>query len=230
MTAVAAHAFVADLDAPSLDPADRHHLERVLRLRAGELLTVSDGRGRWRSCRFGAELAVDSDVVVDPKPDPPVAVGFALVKGDRPELVVQKLTEVGVDRIIPFVAARSVVRWDADKATRQHARLVSIAREAAMQSRRTYLPVVEPLAEFSTLAAEPGAARADRDGGPLDDRIRLVLIGPEGGWDDAEAAVAMPSVGLASHVLRTETAAIAAGVLLCAFRDRRVCPDLRHGQ
>ena len=230
MTAVAAHAFVADLDVPTLDPVDRHHLERVLRVRRGDPVTVADGRGRWRLCRFGPALEPIDAVVTDPAPDPPVAVAFALVKGERPELIVQKLTELGVDRIVPFAAARSVVRWDGQKAARHHERLVAIAREAAMQSRRTWLPVVEPPARFAEVAAQPGAALADRGNAPLDAAIRHVLVGPEGGWTDDERAAPIPSVGLGDNVLRAETAAIAAAVLLCAFRDQRVCPGPCHGQ
>ncbi len=230
MTSVAAHAFVADVDAPALDPADRHHLERVLRVRRGDAITVSDGCGRWRRCRFGPQLEPLDDVVADPVPDPPVAVAFALVKGERPELIVQKLTEIGVDRIVPFAAARSVVRWDAEKAARQHERLLAIAREAAMQSRRTWLPTIEPVARFVDVAAESGAALAERGHAPLDPATRLVLIGPEGGWSDEERAVDVPSVGLGDTVLRAETAAIVAAALLCGFRDQRICPGPRHGQ
>jgi 16S rRNA (uracil1498-N3)-methyltransferase len=227
-----AHAFVVDLDAPALDDVDRHHLERVLRLRAGEVVTVSDGRGRWRACRFatGGQLEVDGAVVVEPEPAPVLTIGFALVKGERPEWVVQKLTEVGVDRIVPFVAERSVVRWDDAKAARNHERLVQVAREAAMQSRRVWLPSVEPVTGFAELAAEPGVALAERGGdAPSLDRP-AVLIGPEGGWSDAERSLARATVGLGTTVLRAETAAIAAAVLLAAARERPQTRQIKHGQ
>jgi 16S rRNA (uracil1498-N3)-methyltransferase len=109
-----AHVFVDDLAAPRLAADDRHHLTRVLRLSAGAVVTVADGRGRWRSCRLGSgpDLEVVGDIVADPEPRPAITVAFGLVKGERPELVVQKLTELGVDRIVPFAAERSVVRWD----------------------------------------------------------------------------------------------------------------------
>ena len=152
------HAFVADLDAPELDDDDRHHFARVLRVRVGDPMTVSDGAGRWRSCRFGPELEPDGPVVVDPDPVPLVTIGFALVKGERPELIVQKLTELGVDAIVPFVAARSVVRPDPERLGRQVARWTRVAREAAMQSRRSRLPVVEPVTPFAALVERPGAA------------------------------------------------------------------------
>ena len=70
----------------------------------------------------------------------------------RPELVVQKLTEIGVDHIVPFVADRSIVRWDPDKAAHHHARLQKVAREAAMQSRRAWLPEVAEVTNFGAVA------------------------------------------------------------------------------
>src|SRR4051812_33773498 len=202
-----AHAFVVDLDGPELDDGDGHHLERVLRLRAGEAVTVSDGRGRWRACRFatGAVLEVDGPIVSTPRPDPALTICFALVKGERPEWVVQKLTEVGIDRIVPFVAGRSVVRWDGAKAQRNHARLVEVAREAAMQSRRVWLPTVDALSSFDAVATLPGAALADRYGEPPSLVSPTILVGPEGGWSDAERSCSLRSVRLGGNVLRAET-------------------------
>lgn len=213
------HAFVADLDTPELDVDDRHHLGTVLRLRDGDRLTVSDGEGRWRPCRFGDPLVVDGPVVVAPPRPHAVAVAFALVKGGRPELVVQKLTELGVDRIVAFEAERSVVRWQGERSDRHAARLAKVAREAAMQSRQCRLPAVEVGAALDGLAAADGAVLADRGGRALGAGDRLVLVGPEGGWTAAERA-GRPTVGLSPHVLRAETAAIAAATLLTALRDR----------
>ena len=102
--------FVDDLDAPSLAGDDEHHLRRVLRVRDGEEITLADGSGRWRAATFGDPVRAASAIHVEPEPVPMITIAFALVKGDRPEFVVQKLTELGVDRIVPFVAARSVVR------------------------------------------------------------------------------------------------------------------------
>jgi 16S rRNA (uracil1498-N3)-methyltransferase len=216
---------VADLDRPSLDPDDRHHLERVLRLRSGELVTASDGRGGWRPCRLGPELDPTGDVARDPPPSPPVVVAFALVKGERPEWVVQKLTELGADRIVPFAAARSVVRWDAERAARQVERLRRVAREAAGQCRRTWLPAVEDMATFEQLAGRPGAVLADRDGEPPWLPVGgPVLVGPEGGWSDEERAGGLPRMALGPHVLRAETAAVAVGTLLGALRAGLVAP------
>jgi 16S rRNA (uracil1498-N3)-methyltransferase len=218
-------AFVADLDAPVLTAEDHHHLARVRRLRAGDALVLADGRGRWRRAVF-ADLVpeVVGDVVAEESVGTVVSVGFALVKGARPELAVQKLTELGVDHVHPFVAARSVVRWDQAKATSNHARLERVAREAAMQSRRAHLPEVHPVTSFAEVAGLPGACRADRGGEPPSLSRPLVLVGPEGGWDDHEREVELPVVSLGSGVLRAETAAIAAGVVLTALRAGLVAP------
>ncbi len=218
---------MADLDRPVLDDDDHHHLARARRLRAGDPLVLGDGAGRWVAARFGGvEPELAGEPVLAPLPAPPVAVAFALVKGTKPELAVQKLTELGVDAIVPFVAARSVVRWDAARSASGHARLVRVAREAAMQSRRPWLPVVEAVSSFAEVAARPGACRADRGGGPPTLDRPLVLTGPEGGWAPEERALDLPVVGLAEGVLRAETAAIAAGVVLTALRAGLVArPD-----
>lgn len=215
-----AHAFVDDLDRPVLADGDHHHLRRVLRLEAGDAVTVGDGRGRWRPAVLGADAAVDptGPVASEAAPAPAVTVAFALVKGGRPELAVQKLTELGVDRIVPFVAERSVVRWDPPKAARQRSRLADIAREAAMQCRRVWLPRVDPLATFAEAAALPGAALAERGGATPSLGHPTVLVGPEGGWSPTERASGLPLVVLATHTLRSETAAITAGAILSALR------------
>jgi 16S rRNA (uracil1498-N3)-methyltransferase len=220
----APHVVVVDVVQPVLHPDDRHHLERVRRIRPGEPVSVTDGAGRWRWCRFGPELVVDGEVVADPAPAPPITVAFALVKGERPELVVQKLTEVGVDRIVPFLAERSVVRWDEGRAARHHERLVRVAREAAMQSRRTWLPEVAEIARFDDVVSLPGLAAADRGGAPPTLEHPTVMIGPEGGWSGSERARLPRTMALGEGVLRAETAAIAAGTLLAALRSSLVSP------
>ena len=151
-------------------------------------------------------------------PVPNVTVAFALVKGQKPELVVQKLTELGVDSIVPYLAERSVVRWDVDRAATNRKRLIRVAREAAMQSRRCWLPDIAAVATFAGVAALPEAVMADRGGAPLTLATSTVLVGPEGGWSAGERQTGLPAVGLSEHVLRAETAAIAAGVALCGLR------------
>jgi 16S rRNA (uracil1498-N3)-methyltransferase len=213
--------FVADVGSPVLAAPDDHHVRRVLRLRAGDPLTVGDGAGRWRSARLGAAGVEPTGPVEQASaPDPPLTVGFALVKGDRPELIVQKLTELGVDRIVPLRAGRSVVRWDHERATKAVERLRAVARAAAAQCRRPHLPEVVPVTGLAAVAVGPGIALAARGGEPLGADHRTVLVGPEGGWTDEELLVGAPLVDLGPHVLRAETAAIAAGVLLVA-RHRR---------
>jgi len=222
------HTIVADLDHPELSDDDRHHFARVVRLRPGDALTVSDGRGGWRPCRFGPELEPVGPAVLVPRPTPPIDIAFALVKGQRPELVTQKLTELGADVIRPFVAARSVVRWDATKAEAHTERLRRVAREACMQSRRCWLPEVCAPVPFAAIGALPGLTLAERTGGPLP-LGGVVAIGPEGGWSAEELAAGHPTAGLGGHVLRAETAAIAAAVLLAAARDRAAGPAAAAG-
>ena len=88
-------------------------------------------------------------------PQPRLGVAFALIKGGRPELVVQKLVELGIDDIRPFAASRSVVRWDEAKAVKNHERLERVAREAVMQCRRAWLPTVHPAVSFADVASLP---------------------------------------------------------------------------
>jgi 16S rRNA (uracil1498-N3)-methyltransferase len=222
-----AHVFVADLSAPEVGAGDRHHLERVLRLRVGEAVTASDGAGRWVVCRWAGEAAleVDGEVKVEAEPVPAVTVAFAPPKGERPEWAVQKLTELGVDRIVPLVAARSVVRWAGDRGEAVVARWRRVAREAAMQSRRAWLPVVEEAVQFGEAATWPGAALAAGGGDPPSLARPVVLVGPEGGWDADELAAELPTVALGPNVLRTETAAVAAGTLLVALRSGLLAPQ-----
>ncbi len=212
------HVYVEDLDEPVLADEDRHHLARVLRLRDGDSLTVGDGLGRWRPARFGSDLRIDGEVVEVPAASRTVGVGFALIKGGRPELVVQKLTELGVDHILPLAAERSVVRWDEAKVASQYERMVRVAREAGMQSRRARLPEVAPVAPVESLL---DAAMAEPGGEVLDTDVDVLLVGPEGGWTPEELRERR-RISLGSTILRAETAAIVAGVLLVALRDGRV--------
>jgi 16S rRNA (uracil1498-N3)-methyltransferase len=206
-----------------LAPDDRHHLERVLRLRPGDDVTLSDGAGGRLRCRFGPVLEPVGEIERVARPSPLVTVAFAVVKGQRPEWAVQKLTEIGVDRIVPLVSARSVVRWPAGEASGQVARLRRVAREAAVQSRRVWLPEVDAVTAFEVAVAESGAALAHPGGRPPSLARPVVLIGPEGGWDESElSAVGASTIGLGPAVLRTETAAVVAGTLLCALRSRTV--------
>lgn len=217
--------FVSDLADPVLGQDDHHHLARVRRVREGDALVLADGTGRWASARMrGDRPEVDGEVVEARRPEPPVGVGFGLTKGSKPEWCVQKLTELGVDRIVPFVAARSIVRWDDDKVDAAASRFDKVAREAAMQSRSPWMPQVDRVARFEQVVGLPGACRADRGGEAPSLAHPLVLVGPEGGWDDDERASAGAVVSLGAGVLRAETAVVTAGVLLTALREELVRP------
>ncbi len=157
--------------------------------------------------------------MVDEPPPWQLAVAFAPVKGERPEWTVQKLTELGVDRIIPLVSERSIVRWDAKRWAKQEEKWRRIAREASMQSRRVWLPTIEaltPLASF--VSANPEVVLADPDGESIDPTDRIVAIGPEGGWGRDEMTD-RPLVSLPGGVLRAETAALTAASIMAMHRE-----------
>ncbi|MGH9157239.1 MAG: RsmE family RNA methyltransferase [Acidimicrobiales bacterium] len=213
---------MADLDTPVLDDDDCHHLGRVLRLRPGQIVSVADGSGRWRSCvwRTDGSLEPSGEVVTEPAATPELTVAFALTKGAKPEWAVQKLTELGVDTIVPFLADRSVVRWDREVARRHVGRWRTVARQAAMQSRRTRLPAVAEVVPFAEMAAQAATtgALAEPGGAPPSLARPTVLVGPEGGWSPAELACGLPTVALGPTILRAETAAMTAAALLIALR------------
>lgn len=222
-----AHVFVDHLDSPSLTDTDQHHLSRVLRLRDGESVTASDGRGGWRACVWAdGQLRIVGDIVRVPAPSQRIGVAFVPVKGDRNDWSVQKLTEIGMDDIVLLAPTRhSVVRWsDADKQLRK---LAVVAREAAMQSRRVWLPAVSGLVSLADALALPGAAVADPSGTAWFASIgaeqsatladpALVIVGPEGGFDVDEISANVPRVSLGDTILRAETATLVAATLLAS--------------
>ena len=158
--------------------------------------------------------------------EPALTVAFAPVKGERPEWVVQKLTELGIDRIVPLRSERSVVRWtgDAGQATR---------REAAPGGPRGRGPVPPRLAARGQRhrGASPSCRRwvgpgevvlAQLSGDRPTLAQRVVAVGPEGGWSTDELASGLPTVGFGLSVLRAETAAVTAGALLASLRTGTV--------
>ncbi len=210
------HVFVDDLEVPALSADDDGHLRRSLRMRAGDPLTISDSDGRWCCATMTATgLETTSEVFIEPDA-PKVTVGFSLVKGQKPEFVIQKLTELGVDHIVALQAERSIVRWDEHKVGQVLARWERIAREASMQSHRCRLPVIEGVLHAGQWLAASGSAIAHFDGDPLADvAVSTLAIGPEGGWSPKELQLASgPRVSLGRTVLRAETASIAAATLL----------------
>ena len=207
-----AHLVVDDLESVSLSEEAEHHVFRVMRVRDGELVTATDGRGAWRACRAsGGGLLPDGEVRRVDQERRPITIACAIPKRDRPEWIVQKLTELGVARIVLLHADRSVVRWDGARAAKHLEKLRKVAVEALQQSRGVVLPAVEgPVAAADLLptavAAEPGGRR-------LTAGDTAIAIGPEGGWSEAELAAAHDTVSLGPTILRVETAALAAAVL-----------------
>ncbi len=227
-----AHLFVGSaaelIEVVEVGGEDGHHLARVLRLRADETVTVADGSGVWRPYRVGevaaagVRLEASGAIEQEPVPSARLAVAFALTKGDKPDLVVQKLTELGVDRIVPVLGERSVSRPGPDRAGAAVERWRRIAREAARQCRRATLPAVEDLGPLAALSGHPGLVVAERGGvsaealgSPPGDEI-LVVVGPEGGLAEPEVEALNPwgRLDLGPHILRAETAALAAAALL----------------
>jgi 16S rRNA (uracil1498-N3)-methyltransferase len=213
----AAHVLVADVSAPQLDAEALHHLSRVLRLRRGEPVTVTDGAGGWRCCVFTGEgVDVSSEAYVGHRPESPLTIAVAPPKGERLEWLVAKCTEVGIDRFVLLDAEHSVVRWTGERAERQLARLRRVAVEASMQSRRVWLPeITGPARAVDVL---PGLAAAEPGGRPVTADDVAIAIGPEGGWSAKELEVAASSVTLGANILRVETAAVAAAVLMASQR------------
>lgn len=227
-------------DVVVLTGAEAHHAATVRRVRVGEQVTVGDGRGAWLTgtCESVAprEVVVRVDGRTDaPAPRPRVVLVQALAKGDRDELAVQATTELGVDEIVPWQAARSVSRWDSAKAEKGRARWATIVREAAKQAHRAWIPDVSPLvttAQLATRAAasvtlvlEPtGAQRLTGLDLRGDERDVLLVVGPEGGIAPEELqtleAAGARLVRLGDSVLRTSTAGTAALAVVSAALGR----------
>ena len=220
----AAHAFVIDVNAPFLNDDDFHHLAKVLRLRSGESVSVSDGRGSWRICTYemSAALATGDSVVHIETNLRSLTVAFSVTKNDKPDLVIQKLTELGIDHIVPIITERSIVRWDSDKGAKNQVRWQKIAREAAMQSRSVFLPTIHevyPSIEKFVDTYGPNIAVADPEGEALTANFTTLVIGPEGGFTHQEMDLMPQRVSLPGGILRAETAAVAAGVMLSHMRS-----------
>jgi 16S rRNA (uracil1498-N3)-methyltransferase len=239
-----AHTFVPALD-DEVTLADEagHHLSRVRRVRAGETLTVSDGNGRWRpyavDCvRPGAvDLHAQGVPVLEPQLEPRLVVAFGLTKGTKPDLAVQKLTELGVDGVTLLSTRRSVPRWSGSRADAAVARLRRIAREAAAQCRRARVPQIEGILPLAELRGHTGLVVADPTGEEVA-RVPappggewVLVVGAEGGLDPDEAAeLTSPAehregparLRLGPHVLRAETAAIAGAAVLATRRAEPV--------
>lgn len=233
----AAHFFCDDVagDTISITGDDAHHAARALRIRSGEEITVSDGRGAVVRASVMSvspsklEANVSSRTHVE-QPSPRVIVFPAMPKAGKLDAVIQKLTELGIDEIRPWFAERSVVRWDAGKAAGRTLRLRAIAREAAMQSRRAWLPEVAepgPLEQFpeTTLVLDESATVGLMAALPaVAPKTIGVVIGPEGGLAPEEVdqltRAGARAVSLGASILRTETAAVVGPALVLARYER----------
>jgi 16S rRNA (uracil1498-N3)-methyltransferase len=204
----------------TIDDETEHHLRRVLRLRDGDVVSVTDGQGRWCLAVVVVDgnalrLEASTPVVVESAPTRTITIAAAMPKGDRLDWMVQKVTELGVDRLVLLHAEHSVVRWKPDRVEHQLARLQRIADEALRQSRRVQRMTIDaPVTATDVLgqfvAAEPGG-RTLRAGDTA------VAVGPEGGWSASELAVCRDRIDLGPTILRTETAAVAVSTLCVAF-------------
>jgi 16S rRNA (uracil1498-N3)-methyltransferase len=176
-----------------------------------------------------------TEVTESEAPAPSFTVVQALPKGDRGELAVEVLTEIGVGTIVPWAASRSVAVWKGERAEKSLAKWRSTAREAAKQARRWWFPEVVPLASTADVAARLSAAAVavvlhEQAGTPLA-AVELptqgeiaVVVGPEGGLAPEELAAfeaaGAVTVRLGAEVLRTSTAGIAAVSALLARTQR----------
>jgi 16S rRNA (uracil1498-N3)-methyltransferase len=224
-----------------LSPDQAHYLKTVLRLREGDAVEVFDGEGTRIDARIagagveGLALRLLGRTEKAPAPGPHLVLAQALSKGDKLEVVIQKATELGVARVIPFAAERSVVRLAEDRGAARAARFRRIAQEAARQCGRADVPAVDAPASwedlFALLRQEPGLrgvlldggaqsadlAQAAHHPGPGPARI-LIAVGPEGGFSPTEMerarANGFAAASLGPLTLRTETAGLAALAIL----------------
>jgi len=216
-------------EAIPLQSREARYILTVLRLGPGDEVTVFDGEGREYRTELsedyeaGMYLAIQEEL--SPQRESPVTIilGQALLKGERMKFVIQKATELGVDRIIPLVTSRSIPIVEGERESLRIERWRKIAQEAAKQSGRTVVPEIGAIHELADFLAqsegtkvmlwegEPTplrevAAKIDPQGG-----ITL-LIGPEGGFSEAEVSEAQDQgflvAGLGQRVLRAETATL----------------------
>jgi len=223
----------------SLSSDESKHLRDVLRLNTGDEVFVFDGEGQEFECEVETIGNKNTETIlklihkVEPaRPESPLSLTLCvgLLKGEKFDLVVQKATELGVTKIIPVITKRADIKIKtADDAVKKITRWRRLALEAAKQSGRAFVPIVEPPQKFSfvieNLAHEEEARLffSERDGENLSSSLKNVLIatafvGAEGGWEDAEIEEARNAdwqiVTLGGRILRAETAAITVVTLL----------------
>lgn len=224
-----------------LSGPEGHHAADVRRLVLGERVDLSDGAGLVVACSVASVRR--GEVVLDvvsrheePAPVPRVVVVQALPKGERADIAIELMTEVGVDEIVPWAASRCVAEWrGSERITRGVERWRAVAREASKQARRAWIPIVTSLASTADVIARMSAASnpvvLHADGmAPLswvklpEDGEAVVVIGPEGGLTEQElsafTAAGATTCRVGPHVLRTSTAGAVAGALLLAGTRR----------
>lgn len=213
------------------------HLRKSLRVKVGEELTIGDERRTRYRIRIASFTSRElRGRILDrhtgpPQDHPAVILAQALIKGERMDWVVQKATELGVAAIVPLVTDRVIVRPRPERIESQQERWRRIALEAAQQSERWDVPMIERPTALALWVREIHAASklflAERSQGNSLTRVELpkgretqivCCIGPEGGWTEQEQAVLsaaeFTAVGLGPGILRAETAAIAALAIL----------------
>ena len=238
----------------ALEGPEGRHAAAVRRMRPGEELVLSDGRGGMARCavNHAEQTALRLDVLErwqEAAPPLRVVLAQALVKGDRGELAVELATESGVDAVVPWRAARCVARWDdGPRGAKALARWRGTAREAAKQARRAWVPAVEEPVDTKALATLVSAAAgalvlhesASESLTSTDLPARgdlLLVVGPEGGITDDELAILTEAgaraVRLGPTVLRASTAAAVAlgalGVLTGRWARAAPAPNGRPG-
>ena len=194
----AAHVLVDDIDVPVLDERADHHVHRVLRVRDGEVVSVTDGAGRWRLCRsVGGAIVPETEIEVEPLGDP-VTVGFAVPKQDRPEWIVQKLTELGVGRIVVLQADRSVVRWDGQRADK-HLDKLRRRRRRSSRGESGSPSSTAPSLRTNCCRRRPSPSRVVERSSPPTGPSPLVrrVVGANASWQwpDRESPSVTPSSG-----------------------------------
>jgi 16S rRNA (uracil1498-N3)-methyltransferase len=220
---------IPDGDVFSLTGDEGRHAARVRRIGVGERLIVSDGRGASAECAVtgviadGLQLRVIVRTALE-LPSPRLVVVQALPKGERADLAVETMTELGVDEIVPWAASRSVVQWQGERGAKALVKWQRTARESAKQSRRAWVPIISELASTAAVARRIAAsaglvlhetAPSSLSVVPLPASGELVVVvGPEGGISSDELAVfdsaGAVAVRLGEPVLRTSTAGAAA--------------------
>lgn len=215
----------------TLTSDEARHLREVLRLKPGDEVQVFDGAGKEfravvsQARREFAELEIH-DPIESSRPESPLrlTLAVALLKGEKFDLVVQKGTELGVNRFIPLTTRYADIKLrDESDAAKRVARWQRIALEAAKQCGRSIVPEVASPTTFElTICQNPCLMFSERDGQALNTDLKTesvtAIVGSEGGWSDEELAQAHAAnvaiVTLGGRVLRAETAAITAAVLL----------------